>query len=349
MPISTQQTGRRQYIRLDSVFPVRMRLVQAQDRTPVLDWIQGFTSDISKGGLCVSFNALPPEAIAHIKSGAMHCSLEIEVPLGRLMVRALAKISWFKDKVEPTEKYFVGLQYLEISPKDSAAIVLYARLRQFFVPLTMLVVAILTACIIVSGYVALRLSEGNRSLTDRLAIVSQAHMAMKQKMDGMGTQGAVLTKRINDLMGELEMLNLEKQKTQKQKETLRVLNAAMQRSAKEKITLQAQLAWLQAKQERSAADALRLENKKTALEKASIEQMYLAEAHYRLGDYTGALEIFSKNEFGDPAYLYYYGLTCEKLKLFDRALKLYRGLLTSGFAAQAQARIDVIEKPGKAQ
>jgi len=50
---------------------------------------------------------------------------------------------------------------------------------------------------------------------------------------------------------------------------------------------------------------------------------FLAISYYRLGDFTDALEVFSKNESGDGEYLYYYGLTCERLNLYKEAQEFY--------------------------
>jgi cellulose synthase operon protein C len=71
---------------------------------------------------------------------------------------------------------------------------------------------------------------------------------------------------------------------------------------------------------------------------------FLALSFYHLGDFTDALEIFNKNEFKDNEYLYYGGLTREKLNLFDKALAMYKKITPSEFSRLAGERIDVIEK-----
>lgn len=69
----------------------------------------------------------------------------------------------------------------------------------------------------------------------------------------------------------------------------------------------------------------------------------LAIAYYRLGNYTDALEIFNKYK-GDDESRYYYGLTCEKLNLYDQALDAYRQIKSQNFLSLAQGRINLIEK-----
>ena len=73
---------------------------------------------------------------------------------------------------------------------------------------------------------------------------------------------------------------------------------------------------------------------------------FMAISYYRLGDFNSALEIFNKQEYSNPddEYLYYYGLTCEKLNLFDQAIELYNKIKGGPFRLKAQARINTIEK-----
>lgn len=80
--------------------------------------------------------------------------------------------------------------------------------------------------------------------------------------------------------------------------------------------------------------------KQTRLRKA---KKLLAIAYYRLGNYTDALEIFNKYK-GDDEARYYYGLTSEKLNLYDQALDAYRTIKSQNFLLPAQRRINLIEK-----
>jgi tetratricopeptide (TPR) repeat protein len=74
----------------------------------------------------------------------------------------------------------------------------------------------------------------------------------------------------------------------------------------------------------------------------------LAIAYYHLGDFTRALQLFGKNDVPDDECLYYYGLTCEKLNLYDRALELYKKIASRAYAGLAAARVEVIEKQATA-
>jgi hypothetical protein len=74
---------------------------------------------------------------------------------------------------------------------------------------------------------------------------------------------------------------------------------------------------------------------------------FLAISYYRSANFTDALEIFNRQEEGDGEYLYYYGLTCEKLNLFDKALEVYRKIKDSALLSLASERINGIERQVK--
>jgi tetratricopeptide (TPR) repeat protein len=73
-------------------------------------------------------------------------------------------------------------------------------------------------------------------------------------------------------------------------------------------------------------------------------KIFLAVSLYRLGDFTAALGAFNAITSEDPQYRYYYGLTCERLNLFDQALSNYRSIKDEGFKQKAHIRIEIIEK-----
>jgi len=67
-------------------------------------------------------------------------------------------------------------------------------------------------------------------------------------------------------------------------------------------------------------------------------QKFLGLAYYKLGDYTQALDVFRKlKNWQDAEYLFYYGLTCERLNLYEQALELYQAIDKSSPYSQKAA------------
>jgi len=83
------------------------------------------------------------------------------------------------------------------------------------------------------------------------------------------------------------------------------------------------------------------EFKKADYDKA---KKFLAISYYRLGSFTDALDIFNRVNIPDDEYLYYQGLTCERLNLFDQAISIYKNIKAKEYAKAASSRLDIIEK-----
>lgn len=75
-------------------------------------------------------------------------------------------------------------------------------------------------------------------------------------------------------------------------------------------------------------------------------QKLIGISYYRLGSFTDALEAFNRQENPDDECLYYRGLTCEKLNLFEQALESYKKIKENKLLEKARLRIEGIEKQG---
>ncbi|MFA5115067.1 MAG: DUF3857 domain-containing protein [Candidatus Omnitrophota bacterium] len=93
-------------------------------------------------------------------------------------------------------------------------------------------------------------------------------------------------------------------------------------------------------------DCGEFENAVAALKKTARPEAakFLAISFYRLGDFTDALEVFNKKGASDDEARYYWGMTCERLNLFDQALESYQKIRSADFASLALARVNAIEK-----
>lgn len=70
----------------------------------------------------------------------------------------------------------------------------------------------------------------------------------------------------------------------------------------------------------------------------------LAYSYFKSNDFTDALSIFNRlEEPQDEETLYYYGLTSERLNLFDQAKKLYQDIKSHEYLALAKSRIESID------
>ena len=58
---------KRKYIRVNTVFPVEFRVL-ARGGEPISSWFQGFSQDISSGGLCLFANLIKEDSWEIIKN-----------------------------------------------------------------------------------------------------------------------------------------------------------------------------------------------------------------------------------------------------------------------------------------
>jgi len=74
----------------------------------------------------------------------------------------------------------------------------------------------------------------------------------------------------------------------------------------------------------------------------------LALSYYKNGDYINALTVFEKNENSkDGEFLYFYGKTCEKQNLFERAIKVYEQIEEMKYKELAEKHINYINAKTK--
>ncbi len=150
---------RRKYVRLDSVFPVQFRIMSLDGSLLLSDWIQGFTSDISKGGICLEVNNLKPELAKLLKNRQVKLSLGIEMPIVRNPVKAQAKIAWVKDIPDQANRYLIGLSYENIDASENSRILRYALTKKFFAPAALTLIILLALGFGLNAYFNLKLIE----------------------------------------------------------------------------------------------------------------------------------------------------------------------------------------------
>lgn len=87
----------------------------------------------------------------------------------------------------------------------------------------------------------------------------------------------------------------------------------------------------------AAIETLKGQDDKTA-------RQILGTAFYKAGDYTQALGVFERaGKISDDEYLYYYGLTCQKQNLYEKALELFNQIKGREYSSLAQERVSSIQ------
>ncbi len=164
LPAQVQAQERRLYKRLDHIFPVEFRFLDAAGQS-VSGWYQAFTQDVSKGGLCLTVNHLEFGDVKYLVDKNISLMLHINIPLGSEAVKAQAKVAWFKTtRDEPTLQYAIGVSYDTIDPKGNERILRYIGTRRFFKALAITFSIFLSAGLVVAGFYSAKLRYENEKL-----------------------------------------------------------------------------------------------------------------------------------------------------------------------------------------
>jgi hypothetical protein len=341
----------RRYLRLDSVFPVQFRLLSLDGRHFLSDWLQGFTNDISKGGICLTINSLNPELTQILKNHQARFLLDIEMPITKTPISAEARIAWFSEAKFGKNRCFVGLSYEKISPAQNNMIMRYVIAKKIFVPAVYTLIILLVLGLAVNSVINLKLIRGNKKLVSQLVRFTEETNLAREKIREITKDRENLQASIQDLQSAIRKVEGERAKLEekikletrarlevkarldentRQENTaitqkITEYNAIIQKLSQEKSSLQSQLAILHNQETTATQELLRLDTKKNILEKANFDKMYLwLEVHQN--PRTGLVMSFEGDgEIANWAFIYDQALVIQAYTLFadyERASKI---------------------------
>ncbi|MFA5096050.1 MAG: hypothetical protein WC478_01785 [Candidatus Omnitrophota bacterium] len=276
---------RRWYIRLDTVLPVQFRLVGLDNQTSLSPNLQGFTNNLSKGGICLCAPELPQGLARLLREHQARVILSIDVPFLRKPIDAESTAIWVREDPAAPCKYYLGLAYEKIDPAANNRLMRYARGKQLFIPVVLLAVVLLGMALALNGFLNIRLTEGNRQLIRQLSAVIRESNSTKQKISEISREKETLGARLGELTARIQAIEEEKaglsglkgkaaaEITVKSRK-INELNTLLQQLVREKGRLKQQLAGAQAQERAIAGQLARIDEKKQTLEKANFDRMY---------------------------------------------------------------------------
>jgi len=331
---------KRQYLRLDTVFPVQFRLA-ALDGTGLLsDWLQGFTNNLSKGGICLAVNNLTPALAQLLKERKVKLSLEIDLPVSRKPIIALAVPVWVKDASAAANKYYIGLAYEKIDPAQNNKLMRYALGRKILIPAGLGIIILLGLILALNNFINMKLVEGNKLLVQRLVNVIQEADLARQKIKDVSRERGGLEKKIQELSSRIQGLSSRLQSAEEEKKSLgsktdfelseqskkiKELSGLIQQLGQEKSNLKEQLASVQLKESVVSRELVQINEKKATLAKAVLDKMYKwVQLHQN--PRTGLVMSFEgDNDIGGWAFSYDQSLAAQAYTYFqdfERAHKI---------------------------
>ena len=136
---------RRRYIRISTVFPVAFYLMD-KEGTRITPWLQGFTNNIARGGICLVVNDLWWGYWNRFKIGAS-LFLTIDLPFKKKIITTKASVVWRqKERVGEFIQCVFGLEFTEIDARERARFFRYAVWKKSIPYLSAAVIAVLLCC-----------------------------------------------------------------------------------------------------------------------------------------------------------------------------------------------------------
>ncbi len=291
-PIKNEGSEHRKYIRLRSVFPVEYAMeLTSQDSES--HWEQGFTFNISRGGIGLSINQIQEDFEQKLKAGNLKLLLKIRIPLFQPPIRAHGKVVWIQEnKSHIPTRFLLGVEFTSVDPQDSQRMVEYGRWMLFSTRIANILAFLLLTALVISVLSNLGLRASNKALVNNLVRVQNEESQTQKNLQEVNLEKAELDKRLNDYTQNVVQLRKElveaqtQIKDQSQKETvlseelknydgkINELSGQIQNLMAERIPIENRYAALVEREEMFEDQLALLEQKKTGLQKTVLKKMY---------------------------------------------------------------------------
>ncbi|MBP9733354.1 MAG: PilZ domain-containing protein [Candidatus Omnitrophica bacterium] len=179
---------RRRYVRMDTVFPVEMVLRRASKQEASAP-LQGFTRNVSLGGLFLEFRSLPAAEAMILESREASLELLIHVPFLPKPYSISSSAAWLSKKEEDGRSiYQIGAQYDEAGSWIAKRIMRYAKVRRLIPRVFSATILLLLAVVAGLIFTQLHLAQENRRLVSSIVESAQNRDAMVRDLEMMASR-----------------------------------------------------------------------------------------------------------------------------------------------------------------
>lgn len=222
---------------MDTVIPVELRLLGDDDES---DFAQGFTRDVSAGGMCVELKLLN-KSLEKVFLPERHVDLVINPPFARRPVRAAARIVWTRRREDfLPHRLLIGVAYTHIDAKARGRIIKYARRLRWLPRLAAVAGLLLVGLLAWSIVREQELVQENKALVSALVESAERKSQVSGDLYHLQERRAVLARELERVQQTVAALEES-------------LSSAAEEHAEQRAAHQAELAGLIAR--RSELDA----------------------------------------------------------------------------------------------
>lgn len=309
---------RRRYVRMDTVFPVEMILRHPRRPVPSVP-LQGFTRNVSVGGLCLEFRSLPPVEAADLESREAALELLIHAPFQAKPIGIASHAAWISRRDENGRSvHLVGVEYDVDKHPLARKIFRHARIRLVLPRFFIGTVLFLAAVVVGQAANQLHLIQENRKLVSSIVGSAEGRGPMVRELETMASTQ-------KKLMRELEQIKQQRaEKTQSitaqnlSPDQLEFLNRELEAALKRESDLRNRLTLIQ-KESAQARQTLASESDTVGQTQEEILGQLIAWLELHANRRTGLLPSYE----GDPklegiSYTYDQALAAIAFSLFQK-------------------------------
>ena len=197
----------RRYVRMGTVFPVEFAIVGANGGPDKERLLQGFTCNVSEGGMCIEFKSFGKEDEDTLRGSGASLSLTINPTFSREPIQAHARVVWLKKEEHAHfSRYLIGVSYETIDPAARKRLISYARRMRLLPVLVIGALTLLLASLVFSAFHAHRLTRENLKLADQLRQGASARSQVAGELVSLADNRRALESELLKLRDENERL-----------------------------------------------------------------------------------------------------------------------------------------------
>lgn len=202
-PAFRSTVDQRKFIRLKNVFPVEFAVVHSPEDLLDMFWRQGYTCNVSHGGICLETVSADEEMARRLQAGQTYFELRIRIPLSYPSVKARAQVAWL-EKVDDDVpgQYCIGLKFISADPVELDRMVGYARRLKYTASTGAGVLIFLFLMLAASGWYNFKLRLMNEALVNDLVAAQQEENKTSEAVEGIIEEGTLILKQIEEYTGD---------------------------------------------------------------------------------------------------------------------------------------------------
>ena len=276
---------KRKYIRLNSIFPVEFQVLDSENKTAITKSKQGFTNNVSKGGICLSVNNVEEDFSRELSKENTLLALSINIPLNKKPVKATAKIAWVK-KIEdsPINQHLIGLNYTDIDKKSLARIVGHARWMRFTDQRAVYFIVFLMIFISAIALHNFNLRIQNEKLINKFVSIAREGSSLKNQLRIIQNEKRAVETVIAESKKEVSSLELRLSEARSK------LNKALESKKGKEKTIEANITMIKHLEESMAKLTLRQKQLEDDLSGVSEKEGFISEELDRMQEDKAILE-----------------------------------------------------------